>query len=34
VLLWLWRRVDSRVTREGDPAEVDRLHDLLRVATQ
>ncbi len=34
VLLWLWRRADSGVTREGDLAEVDRLHELLRVATQ
>jgi Mycothiol maleylpyruvate isomerase N-terminal domain/MDMPI C-terminal domain len=34
VLLWLWRRADSGVTREGDLAEVDRLHAMLRVATQ
>jgi uncharacterized protein (TIGR03083 family) len=34
VLLWLWRRADSGVTREGDLAEVDRLHALLREATQ
>jgi uncharacterized protein (TIGR03083 family) len=34
VRLWLWRRADAGVTREGDLAEVDRLHALLRVATQ
>jgi uncharacterized protein (TIGR03083 family) len=34
ILLWLWRRADSGVSRSGDQAEVDRMHALLREATQ
>jgi len=34
VLLWLWRRSDGGVTRDGDPELVDRLRLLLHDATQ
>ncbi|MGH3715401.1 MAG: maleylpyruvate isomerase family mycothiol-dependent enzyme [Micromonosporaceae bacterium] len=35
LLLWLWRRADiDRLTAEGDRDQLDRLHELMRVATQ
>ncbi|MGH3738318.1 MAG: maleylpyruvate isomerase family mycothiol-dependent enzyme [Micromonosporaceae bacterium] len=35
LLLWLWRRADAeRLTVTGDSHQVDRLHELMRVATQ
>jgi uncharacterized protein (TIGR03083 family) len=34
VLLWLWRRAADGVVREGDQELIDRLHLLLRDATQ
>lgn len=35
VLLWLWRRADDReITVAGDTALVERLRELMRVATQ
>ncbi len=34
MLLWLWRRADEGITREGDQELIDRLYLLLRDATQ
>jgi uncharacterized protein (TIGR03083 family) len=34
VLLWLWRRADAGVRRDGDPKLVDELYTLLGDATQ
>ncbi|MGH3648211.1 MAG: maleylpyruvate isomerase family mycothiol-dependent enzyme [Micromonosporaceae bacterium] len=35
LLLWLWRRADiDKLTAEGDLTQVDKLHELMRVATQ
>jgi uncharacterized protein (TIGR03083 family) len=34
VLLWLWRRADHGVSRNGDTAMIDLLHTLLGDATQ
>lgn len=35
LLLWLWRRADiDKLTAEGDLTQVDRLHELMRIATQ
>ena len=34
VLLWLWRRVESGVTRQGDAALIEQVRALLRTPTQ
>jgi uncharacterized protein (TIGR03083 family) len=34
VLLWLWRRVDGGVDRDGDQELIDTVHTLLYAATQ
>jgi uncharacterized protein (TIGR03083 family) len=34
VLLWLWRRAESGVTREGDLTLIEQIHTLLRKPTE